>query len=58
MRWAVACSSDVLKGIYRIEMTDTGDGAAVEWLGASCRGTQQTKVYRDTCELAQAVKSS
>ena len=42
------------EGIYRLEMTATGDGASVEWLGGSCQGSQQSSTYNNICELTQA----
>ena len=42
------------KGIYRLEMTATGDGASVEWIGGNCRGTGQTNASNDICELTQS----
>ncbi len=42
------------EGTYRLEMTATGDGASVEWLGGNCRGTGQTNASNDICELTQS----
>jgi len=43
------------QGVYRLEMTATGDGATVEWLGGKCLGAdRQTNTHEETCELTQA----
>ena len=42
------------EGTYRLEMTATGDGASVEWLGGNCRDTGQTNASNDICELTQS----
>ena len=42
------------KGIYRLEMTATGDGASAEWTGGNCRGAGQTNASNDICELTQS----
>ena len=43
-------------GHYRVEMTATGDGAAVDWVGTPCEGTdalQQTGAWTQVCQLAE-----
>ena len=43
------------EGVYRLEMTATGDGATVQWLGGNCPGVRrQTNTHEETCELTQA----
>lgn len=38
-------------GIYKLEMTASSDGAAVEWVGTSCPGTNETKSFSVICEI-------
>ena len=38
-------------GVYELQMTSSGDGASVEWIGPSCAGTSQTNSYSATCEF-------
>lgn len=38
-------------GHYEIEMTSTGDGASVAWVGASCRKANEATTYSATCRL-------
>ena len=40
-------------GLYRVEMTASGDGAQIEWLGGSCPKTGESKAFSGVCELAQ-----
>ena len=50
-----ALSVKLPQGVYRLEMTATGDGATVEWLGGNCSGVRrETKMHEETCELTQA----
>ncbi|PKB73451.1 MAG: hypothetical protein BZY75_01865 [SAR202 cluster bacterium Io17-Chloro-G7] len=42
------------KGIYGLEMTASGDGASVEWLGGNCPGSGPAKTYKGVCELTQS----
>jgi len=43
------------KGTYRLEMTSTGEGATVRWLGGSCAGRpRETNAHTETCTLDQA----
>lgn len=37
-------------GIYRLEMTASA-GAGVEWIGATCTGSRETKNFSGLCEL-------
>ena len=39
------------KGTYEIQMTSSGDGTSVEWIGPNCLGTGQTKTFTTICEL-------
>lgn len=42
-------------GTYRLELTATGDGASVEWLGGDCPSSGgQTQTYSATCDMTQA----
>ena len=38
---------------YRLELTASGDGAAVEWIGGNCRGTNETRGHTEECDLRQ-----
>lgn len=40
-------------GTYKAEMTATGDGATVEWIGSSCPTSDATNSYSITCEMTQ-----
>ena len=40
-------------GTYRLEMTASGDGASVEWIGGSCRGTNEARQHTEECDLRQ-----
>ena len=40
-------------GMYRIEMTASGDGAQVEWVGADCAKSTEVKTYSSVCELTR-----
>ncbi len=46
-----AISYPVKPGLYRVEMTATGDGASVQWVGANCLGAKEQTVFDGTCEL-------
>jgi hypothetical protein len=37
-------------GMYRLEMT-ASNGAGVEWIGATCQGSRETKSFSGLCEL-------
>ena len=41
-------------GTYKIALTASGDGAAVEWVGSSCPGSgpTATKSFETICELS------
>ena len=39
--------------IYRLELTASGDGAAVEWIGGNCRGTNEARLHTEECDLRQ-----
>ena len=48
-------SLELAQGIYRLEMTATGDGATVDWLGGMCPGVgRQVNTHKEICELTQA----
>jgi hypothetical protein len=36
-------------GTYKLEVTASGDGAAIEWIGSDCPGSNETKSYSVTC---------
>jgi hypothetical protein len=38
-------------GNYKLEMTASGDGARVEWVGSECPETKSTKNLTVTCEM-------
>ena len=40
-------------GTYKVELTASGDGAIVKWVGSSCPGSDETKSYSVTCEMTQ-----
>ena len=40
-------------GTYKVEMTASGDGASVKWVGSSCPGSEQTSEYSTVCEMKQ-----
>ena len=40
-------------GMYKVEMTASGDGANVKWVGSSCPGSGQTTEYSSICEMKQ-----
>lgn len=41
-------------GTYKVELTASGDGVIVKWVGSSCPGAdRQTKTYSITCEMTQ-----
>jgi hypothetical protein len=41
-------------GTYKVELTASGDGATVKWVGSSCPGApKQTSSYTVTCEMMQ-----
>lgn len=40
-------------GTYKVELTASGDGAIVKWVGSSCPGSDETKNYSVTCEMTQ-----
>lgn len=40
-------------GTYKVELTASGDGAVVKWVGSSCPGSGETKTYSITCEMTQ-----
>jgi hypothetical protein len=40
-------------GTYKVEMTASGDGASVKWVGSSCPGSEQTAEYSSICEMKQ-----
>jgi hypothetical protein len=40
-------------GTYKVELTASGDGAIVKWVGSSCPGSEATKTYTVTCEMTQ-----
>jgi hypothetical protein len=40
-------------GTYKLELTASNDGASVEWIGANCPGSGETKTYSSICEFAQ-----
>lgn len=40
------------EGTYKVEMTASGDGAAVKWVGCSCPGsTGEQQTFTTICEL-------
>lgn len=41
------------KGKYKLEMTASGDGAAVEWLGASCQSVKESPIFKTDCTFTQ-----
>jgi|SRR6267154_2694668 len=43
----------LVPGLYRAEMTASGDGAQVEWLGGDCPKSSESKTYSSVCELRQ-----
>ena len=40
-------------GTYKVELTASGDGAAVKWVGSTCPGADETAEYSVTCEMKQ-----
>ena len=40
-------------GTYKVELTASGDGAIVKWVGSSCPASEETKTYSVTCEMTQ-----
>ena len=40
-------------GMYKVEMTASGDGAVVKWVGSSCPGGEEATTYSVTCEMTQ-----
>ncbi len=40
-------------GTYKVELTASGDGATVKWVGSSCPGSAVTNEYSVTCEMTQ-----
>jgi len=43
-------------GTYYLEMAASGDGASIEWVGASCPETGQTNSFATTCTLTRRGK--
>ena len=46
-----AISYKLETGTYEIEMTASGDGAGVEWVGVSCPGVSETKSFSIICAV-------
>lgn len=40
-------------GIYRLDLTASGDGVTAEWLGASCPKTQPMQELTMTCDISR-----
>ena len=40
-------------GTYKLDITASGDGASVEWIGAACPGSTETSSLSTVCNLAQ-----
>ncbi|MBI3201096.1 MAG: hypothetical protein HYZ29_06080 [Myxococcales bacterium] len=47
-------SYPLVAGTYRLEMTATGDGAGIEWIGAACTNAKETKAYDSNCALTRS----
>ena len=44
-------------GTYKVEMTASGDGAVVKWLGSPCPASDVTQNYSTICEMTQTGNS-
>jgi len=40
-------------GTYKLELTSSGDGASVQWVGASCPTTDETTSLTTVCKYSQ-----
>jgi len=40
-------------GTYKLELTSSGDGASIEWVGASCQNTLETSSLTTVCRFTQ-----
>ena len=41
-------------GTYKVQLTASGDGASIEWVGSSCPKISETNNISTICELAQS----
>lgn len=41
------------QGKYKLDLTASGDGVDVEWVGAGCPGAKETRNYSVICQLNQ-----
>jgi hypothetical protein len=41
------------KGQYHLEMTASGNGVAVHWVGAVCQGVKESPIFSGDCTMPQ-----